>query len=148
MSPETVTHPHAASAGRALAASAVFVAMLFTALALWTAIPLGWIWIGSKVSETQFPAEGPYAVVAVGIIVTIVLDAWLIGRLNGLYMRITGTDRLAPMRPSWLKSMRESSGPAGTTTVVEAVLMGSVLLAGAVFVAWFFLLAGSPIPTG
>jgi hypothetical protein len=30
--------------------------------------------------------------------------------------------------------------------VVEAVMMGSVLLAGFVFVGWFFLLAGSPIP--
>jgi hypothetical protein len=147
MSLETITHPRGTNPGRALAASAVFVAMLFTALALWTLIPLGWIWIGSKVSTTQFPSEGPYAVVAVGIIVTIVIDAWLIGRLNGLYMRITGTDRLAPMRPSWLKSMRESSAPAGTTTVVEAVLMGSVLLAGAVFVAWFFLLSGSPLPS-
>jgi len=147
MSSETITHPHRHHPGRALAASAIFVAMLFTALALWTLIPLGWIWIGSKVSTTQFPSEGPYAVVAVGIIVTIVIDAWLIGRLNGMYMRITGTDRLAPMRPSWLKSMRESSAPAGTTTVVEAVLMGSVLLAGAVFVAWFFLLSGSPLPS-
>jgi hypothetical protein len=120
--------------------------MLLAALALWTAIPLGWIWIGSKVSPTQFPAEGPYAVVAIGIIVTIVLDAWLIGRLNVLYVRVTGTNRLAPMRPNWLKSMRDTSGDAGTTTVVEAVLMGSVLLAGFVFVAWFFLLAGSPLP--
>jgi hypothetical protein len=148
MRPETVTHPHGMTPARGLAASAVFVAMLFTALALWTAIPLGWIWIGSKVSETQFPDEGPYAVVAIGIIVSIVIDAWLIGRLNATYMRITGTDRLSPMRPSWLKSMRESSAPAGTTTVVEAVLMGSVLLAGLVFVGWFFLLAGSPLPTG
>ena len=74
------------------------------------------------------------------------LDAWLIGRLNALYMRITGTNRLAPMRPSWLKSMRDSGGEAGTTTVVEAVMMGSVLLAGLVFVGWFFLLAGSPLP--
>ena len=76
--------------------------------ALWTAIPLGWIWIGSKVSETQFPAEGPYAVVAIGILVTILVDAWLIGRLNDLYIRITGTNRLAPMRPTWLKSMRDT----------------------------------------
>jgi hypothetical protein len=50
------------------------------------------------------------------------------------------------MRPSWLKSMRDSSGAAGTTTVVEAVLMGSVMLAGLVFLGWFFLLAGSPLP--
>lgn len=147
MHPETVTHSHGTSPARALAASAIFVAMLLAALALWTAIPVGWIWIGSKVATTQFPAEGPYAVVAIGIIVTIVLDAWLIGRLNALYMRITGTDRLAPMRPSWLKSMRDTGAVAGTTTVVEAVLMGSVLLAGAVFMTWFFFLAGSPIPS-
>lgn len=131
---------------RGLTASSIFVVMLFAALALWTAIPVGWIWIGSKVSETQFPAEGPYAVVAVGIIVTIVLDALLIGYLNGLYQRITGTDRVTAMRPSWMRSMRESSAPSNDTTVVEAVMMGSVLLAGAVFVGWFFLLAGSPLP--
>lgn len=146
MPPETITHPHPTSALRGLAASGVFIVMLFAALALWTAIPLGWIWIGSKVSPTQFPSEGPYAVVAVGIIVTILVDAWLIGRLNALYERITGTNRLAPMRPSWLKSMRDTGGASGTTTVVEAVMMGSVLLAGLVFVGWFFLLAGSPLP--
>ena len=146
MSSETAAHPRVTSAATGLAASFVFVVMLLTALALWTAIPVGWLWIGSKVATTQFPAVGPYAVVAIGIILTIVLDAWLIGRLNALYMRITGTNRLAPMRPNWLKSMRDSGGAAGTTTVVEAVMMGSVLLAGVVFVGWFFLLAGSPLP--
>jgi hypothetical protein len=146
MRTETINPPHAPSALRGLMASAVFVVMLLTALALWTAIPVGWIWIGSKVATTQFPAVGPYAVVAIGIVLTIVLDAWLIGRLNVLYMRITGTNRLAPMRPTWLKSMRDSGADASTTTVVEAVMMGSVLLAGAVFVSWFFLLAGSPLP--
>jgi hypothetical protein len=146
MHPETITHPHGTSPARGLAASAIFVAMLLTALALWTAIPLGWIWIGSKVSHTQFPSEGPYAVVGIGIIVSVVIDAWLIGRLNVLYERVTGTNRLAPMRPSWLKSMRDSGDAVGTTTAVEAVLMGSVLLASLVFVAWFFLLAGSPLP--
>jgi hypothetical protein len=146
MRSETIGHSHGTSLARGLLASLVFVAMLFTALALWTAIPLGWVYIGSKVSQTQFPAEGPYAVVAIGILVTEVLDAWLIGRLNLLYMRITGTNRLSPMRPTWLKSMRDTSAGPGATTVVEAVLMGSVMLAVLVFVGWFFLLAGSPIP--
>jgi len=146
MRPETAPHLHETSIGRALAATVVFFVMLLAALSLWTAIPLGWIYIGSKVAETQFPSQGPYAVVAVGILVTIVLDAWLIGRLNLLYVRVTGTNRLTPMRPTWLKSMRDSAAPVGTTTVVEAVLMGSVLLACTVFVAWFFLLAGSPLP--
>ncbi len=144
---QTATHPHHLHPVRSLAASALFVVMLLAALALWTAIPVAWLYIGSKVSASQFPSSGPYAVVAVGILITIVFDAWLIGRLNALYVRLTGTNRLAPMRPSWLKSMRDTGGLAGTTTVVEAVMIGSVLLAGAVFVVWFFLLAGSPLPS-
>ena len=146
MSQRTATQEHTIGPARGIAASGIFVLMLLAALALWTAIPLGWIWIGSKVASTQFPAEGPYAVVAVGIVLTILVDAWLIGRLNALYFSVTGTNRLAPMRPSWLKSMRDTGGDSGTTTVVEAVMMGSVLLACLVFVAWFFLLAGSPLP--
>ncbi len=62
----------ASGTARGLAASVVFVAMLLAALSIWTAIPLTWIYIGSKVSQTQFPSEGPYFVVAVGIIVSIV----------------------------------------------------------------------------
>ena len=125
-----------------MAASLVFVAMLLAALSLWTALPLTWVYIGSKVSETQFPAEAPYAVVIVGLIASIVLVAWLISRLNRLYIQITGTNRLAPMRPAWMRSMRDTPPRSGTTTVVEAVLMGSVLLAGLALSVWFFLLAG------
>jgi hypothetical protein len=133
-------------AGRALAASLVFLAMLLAAFSLWTAIPLSWVYIGSKVSQTQFPSGGPYAVVAVGIVVSILVVAWIIGRLNNLYIRITGTNRLAPMRPTWLKSMRDTAPLTNSVTVVEAVLMASVMLAALALTLWFFLLAGSPLP--
>jgi hypothetical protein len=131
---------------RVLAAGLVFVAMLLAAFALWTAIPLSWVYIASKLSQTQFPSGGPYAVVAVGIVVSILFVAWLIGRLNDLYIRITGTNRLAPIRPAWLKSMRDTGSLQSSVTVVEAVLMGSVMLAALALTVWFFLLAGSPIP--
>lgn len=146
MNVEMATDSHAAGPVRGMAATAIFVAMLLAALSIWTAIPLGWIYIGSKVSHTQFPSGGPYFVVAVGIVVSILLVAWLIGRLNRLYVQLTGTNRLTPMRSAWLKSMRDTSPQAGTTTVVEAVLMGSVLLAAIALTIWFFFLAGSPIP--
>ncbi|HEX2392935.1 MAG TPA: hypothetical protein VHI77_08455 [Solirubrobacterales bacterium] len=133
-------------AGRGLAAGTVFVAMLLAAFALWTAIPLSWVYIASKVSHTQFPSGGPYAVVAVGIVASVLFDAWLISRLNRLYVRITGTNRLAPMRPAWLRSMRDTAPMQNSVTVVEAVLMGSVMLAALALTLWFFILAGSPIP--
>jgi hypothetical protein len=138
----THTHDH----GRGFAAGVVFVAMLLAAFSLWTAIPLSWIYIASKVSHTQFPSGGPYAVVAVGIIASVLFMAWLIGRLNNLYIRITGTNRLGPMRPTWMRSMREAAPMRGSVTVVEAVLMASVMLAALALTVWFFLLAGSPIP--
>jgi hypothetical protein len=131
---------------QSLAASVVFLAMLLAAFSLWTAIPLSWVYIASKLSQTQFPSGGPYAIVAVGIIASILIIAWLIGRLNNLYIRLTGTNRLAPIRPSWLKSMRDTAPMQGSVTVVEAVLMSSVLLAALALTVWFFLLAGSPIP--
>jgi hypothetical protein len=84
--------------------------------------------------------------VIVGLTLSIVLVSWLISRLNRLYVEITGTNRLAPMRPAWMRSMRDTQAVAGTTTVVEAVLMGSVLLAALALTLWFFLLAGSPLP--
>lgn len=133
-------------AGQGLAAGFVFIAMLLAAFSLWTAIPLSWVYIASKLSETQFPSGGPYAVVAVGIVTSILFVAWLIGRLNNLYIRITGTNRLEPIRPTWLKSMRDTAPMRSSVTVVEAVLMGSVMLAGLALTVWFFLWAGSPIP--
>jgi len=140
------TRAHRQRAGQGVAAGFVFLAMLVAAFSLWTAIPLSWVYIASKLSETQFPSGGPYAVVAVGIVASILFVAWLIGRLNDLYIRITGTNRLQPIRPTWLKSMRDTGQMRSSVTVVEAVLMGSVLLAMLALTIWFFLWAGSPIP--
>lgn len=145
MTVSTRTVANEPSIGRAFSAGAVFLGMLLAALALWTLIPLGWVWIGSQISDTQFPAETPYAVVAVGITISIVIDAWLLGRLNRLYVRLTYFSQLDPRRPSWLKSMRESEEANGTSPV-EAALIASALLATAAFVLWFFLLASSPVP--
>ena len=138
----THTNDHA----RGLAAGGIFLAMLLAAFSLWTAIPLSWVYIASKVSHTQFPSGGPYAVVAVGIITSILIIAWLIGRLNNLYIRVTGTNQLGPMRPAWMRSMRDAAPVRGSVTVVEAVLMSSVMLAALALTVWFFVLAGSPIP--
>src|ERR1700754_1692040 len=121
------------SIGRNLAATAVFLAMLLAAFSLWTLIPLGWVYIASKLAHSQFPSIGPYMVVIVGIIVTVLVDAWLIGRL-------------VASRPGWMKSMRDAAPVRNSVTVVEAVMMSSVMLAAVALITWFFLLAGSPIP--
>ena len=119
--------------------------MTVAALSLWTVIPLTWVYIGSQVADSQFPSGGPYMIVLIGIVVSILIVAWLLSRLNALYVRITGTNTMAPMRPAWLKSMRDQEVHRGTT-VMEAVIVVSVMLAATALVIWFFLLAGSPLP--
>jgi hypothetical protein len=128
-----------------LAAVAVALVMLFFALSIWTLIPLGWVWIGSQLAATQFPSIGPYILVLFGIIVTILATAWVIGRLNDVYVSLTGTHTVAPLRSSWLRSVRDTGHEYGQPRLVEVILILSAILALACFAFWFLLFAGSPI---
>jgi hypothetical protein len=130
---------------RRLAAAGVALVMLLLALSLWTVVPLAWLWIGSQLAGTQFPSLGPYAVVFFGVVLSILVFAWLIGLLNDLYLRLTGSHTVEPIRLGWMRSLRDSSGLQQPPTLLEAVVVGSVVISAIAFVTWFFTLAGSPI---
>jgi len=133
-------------AGRHVAATFLVLLMIVAALSMWTVIPLGWVWIGSKLSKTQDPAGGPYMVVLVGIVVSILVVSWLLGRLNRAYVHLTGTNTVEPIRANWLKSMRDTAGVPNYPTVLETVIVTSVILAILAITVWFFIAAGSPLP--
>ncbi|MDQ2701154.1 MAG: hypothetical protein M3Y23_07480 [Actinomycetota bacterium] len=131
-----------------VAAALLAFLMLLFALSLWTAIPLAWLWIGSQLAASQFPSMGPYAVVLVGVIVSILVVAWLLGLMNELYLKLTGSRDVAPIRLGWMKSLRDSQKTQHPPTVLETVIVGSVVLAAIAMLIWFFTLAGSPISSG
>jgi len=133
-------------ASRTVAAGAVAGVMLLAALSLWSVIPLVWLWIGSQISDSQFPSMGPYLVVLAGVVTSILLVAWVLGRLNELYIRLTGARDVGPIRMGWMKSLRDSEGTGDPPSLIEVVIIGSVVIAFIAFLAWFFLLAGSPLP--
>jgi hypothetical protein len=118
--------------------------MLLLALSLWTLVPLAWLWIGSQLAATQFPSLGPYAIVLFGVIGSILVVAWVIGLMNELYLRLTGSHTVEPIRLGWMRSMRDSE-LRQPLTLLEAVVIGSVVIAAISFVVWFFTLAGSPL---
>jgi hypothetical protein len=118
--------------------------MLLCALSLWTAIPLAWLWIGSQVAATQFPSLGPYAVVFFGVLFSILFVAWLLGLMNELYLKLTGTHSVEPIRLGWLRSMRDSQ-IRQAPTLLETVIVGSVIIAAMALTIWFFFYAGSPL---
>jgi preprotein translocase subunit Sec61beta len=134
-------------AGRRVGATFLVAAMVIAALSMWTVIPLGWVWIGSQVSNGQAPSGGPYMVVLVGIVISILVISWVLGRLNRVYLHLTGTTTVEPIRPPWLKSLRDSEAPKGYPSVLETVIVASVILAILSMTAWFFILAGSPLPS-
>jgi hypothetical protein len=130
---------------RRLAAAGVAFLMLLSALSLWTVVPLAWLWIGSQLAGTQFPSLGPYAVVFFGVVLSILIVAWLIGLMNDLYLRLTGSHTVEAIRLGWMKSLRDSSGLQQVPTLLEVVVVGSVVIAAIALVVWFFTLAGSPL---
>jgi hypothetical protein len=145
---EGMPRPNVAQrAGRNLGASILVVVMVLAALSMWTAIPLGWVWVGSQVSEGQAPSGGPYMVVLIGVVTSILIMSWVIGRLNRLYVHLTGERTVAPIRPRWLKSLRDSEAPRANPTVLEVVIVTSVILAILAMTVWFFIAAGSPLPS-
>ncbi len=130
------------------AAGLVVAVMVLGAFSMWTVIPLGWIWIGSKLSHTQQPSGGPYMIVFFGIVFSIIAVGWVLSRLNRLYVRITGTTQLAHRYlPAWKKSLSDERDVPHGMSVLEAVILISVLLAGLAMAVWFFLAAGSPLPS-
>src|SRR5438874_9763456 len=130
------------------AAGFVVAVMVLGAFSMWTVIPFAWIWIGSRLSHTQAPSGGPYMIVFFGIVCSIILMSWVLSRLNQLYVRITGTTKL-PHRylPAWRKSLSDERESPHGMSVLEAVILSSVLLAGLAMAIWFFAAAGSPLPS-
>lgn len=143
MGPGSKRKPH-----RTFAAAIVAVLMMFCALSLWTLIPLAWLWIGSQLADTQFPSVGPYAVTFFGAVLSILFVSWLLGLMNELFLKLTGSHTVEPLRPGWMRSMRDDAGLRQPPTLLEFVIIGSVVIAFLALVVWFFTLAGSPLDGG
>ena len=129
------------------AAVVLILAMSVAALFLWVGIPIGWLWIGSQLVSSSQPSMGPYAVVAIGIIASVVIDAMILSRLNRTYQRVTQTDGQVRIQLPWLKSMRGEREAPRQTSVLDIILVGSVTLAGLTMLLWWVFLAGSPLPS-
>jgi hypothetical protein len=132
---------------RRVAAVTIATFMLLVAFSLWTVIPLGWIWIGSKLSNTQAPSAGPYMLVFFGIVMSIVVVVLVLGWLNRLYETLVGTTEVDVERVRLWHSLSDERRPRRRKVkVMEVVLLASVLVAFLAMGIWFFALAGSPLP--
>jgi len=113
---------------------------------LWIGIPVGWLYLASRMVKTSQPTLGPYLLVIFGIPVTMVIWGKLLFKLDAAYSSLTGHDSEVEFRAPWLKSMRGERDTGRKLTVLEMTMVISVSLALAAFGIWFFLFAGSSLP--
>jgi hypothetical protein len=132
---------------RRLEAGIIIVVMLVGAFSLWTVVPLGWLWIGSQIVGTQEPQLWAYAVVLMGIVISVIVIAKILAALNRRVLELRGGDEFRPTKipVPWLESMRDERH-AQRATVLDSVLVISAVLAGVAMLIWFLFFAGSPVP--
>jgi hypothetical protein len=132
---------------RRVAAATIAAVMLLAAFSLWTVIPFGWIWIGSKISSSQAPSAGPYMVVFFGIVISIIAVVFILAWLNRLYERLIGTTTVHVERVLLWRSLSDERKKVRRWSLMEVVLLSSVLVAFVAMGAWFLFIAGSPLPS-
>jgi hypothetical protein len=121
--------------------------MAIGSVVLWIGVPLGWIYLASNIVDSSEPSMTPYVMVLVGIPLTMVVVGKGLSQLNRVYGEVTGTTPTVRVVLPWHRSMRGERDAGHPRTVLDVVMVCSVTVALVLFGLWFFLFAGSSIPT-
>ena len=148
---ETATEPRPRSLLKTAAAmpAAAFLILLMAigSVILWVGIPIGWLYLASRLVDTSQPTLGPYILIIFGIPITMFVFGKLLFTLDRVFERVTGRASETDFRPPWLRSMRGERTVSRRLSVLEGVMIVSVSIALLAFGVWFFLFAGSSLPT-
>jgi hypothetical protein len=113
---------------------------------MWLGVPTLWLLLASRLTSSQEPRMGIYALVLVGIPLTMVLVGKGLAALNRLYGRVTGRTPTTTRRITspWLRSLRGERDSGREVQVLDIVMIWSVGIALLCMAVWFFGFAGSP----
>ena len=129
---------------------AIVLVLLMAAgsILMWVGLPLGLIWLASSITSSTQPSMGPYLLILLGLPVGMFAIGKALGGLDRMHGRITGRLDDGPHRAAWLQSMRDERGTKRRRrSVLDTVMIVSVLLALLVGAIWFIAFAGSPLPS-
>jgi hypothetical protein len=121
--------------------------MALGSVVMWIGVPLGLVYVASKLADTPNPSMGPYLVVILGLPIGMALVGKGLGALNRAHIRLTGAE-VDEYRPGWTRSMRGERQVDRRGGVLDKVMIISVAIAAVAFAVWFFGFAGSSMPTG
>jgi len=121
--------------------------MALGSVVMWFGVPLGLIYLASKLADTPNPSMGPYLLVLIGLPVGMAVVGKALGALNRAHIRLTGAE-VDAYRPGWTRSMRAERKVERRGGVLDRVMIISVGVAVVIAAVWFFGFAGSSLPGG
>jgi len=120
--------------------------MAIGSVIMWLGVPIGLIYLASRLADSSKPSMGPYVLILVGLVVGMMAVGKLLGALDRYHGRITGLDDGKPEQAAWMKSMRGDRERKRRRSVLDSVMIISVGVALLLFGIWFFAFAGSSLP--
>ena len=112
--------------GLRIAAAVLLATMAVGSLGLWTVVPIGGLWFAAAVTTSR---AGVYVAALFACPTAMLVWGAALSRMNQLYVRL----------------LRRSGGEAESP--LDTLLVGSFVFAVLAFLAWYFLLSGSPTST-
>ena len=120
-----------------LAAAFLWFLLAFGSLAMWVAIPAGWLWVAGQITSDQ---TQHILLSLVGVPLAIILWARGLFWVNRLYMRVT--------MPRLVRELEEADDeedePRWIRGPLEPLLVGSLIVAIVAMTIWFFVFAERP----
>ena len=120
--------------------------MAIGSVLMWIGVPVGLVYLASRLADSPTPSMGPYVLILIGLPVGRVAVGKVLGALDRYHGRVTGLDDGRPMQAAWLKSMRGERERKRRRSVLDSVMMISVAVAMLAAAVWFFGFAGSSLP--
>jgi hypothetical protein len=120
--------------------------MAIGSVIMWLGVPIGLIYLASRLADSSKPSMGPYLLILIGLPVGMFVVGKLLGALDRYHGRITGLDDGKPTQAAWMRSMRGERERKRRRSVLDSVMIVSVGVALLLFGVWFFAFAGSSLP--
>jgi hypothetical protein len=120
--------------------------MAVGSVVMWLGVPVGLVYVASKIANSSNPSLGPYLLVLIGLPVGMALVGKGLGMLDRAHQRLTGIGDEGPYRGAWTRSMRGERQSTRRGGVLDRVMIVSVVVAAVAFAVWFFGFAGSSLP--
>jgi hypothetical protein len=130
-----------------MVAASLVLLMILGSLVLWLAVPLAWLWLASQIDGSLDASLKAYATVAVGVPTTMLALFWLLRQVDAAHQQITGSAPSKRLAPAWRRSLSEERDLHAPTSALDTILAATAIVALIALAVWFFLFAGSPLPS-